>query len=100
MNKEKRDAPILFTFHFSLFRKSLIQGFYFVLNLQFFVDVLNMLLDGFIADVKFGGNFLIQESFGEKVKNLFLAIGKYFYITIFLFLEGSYHAAGDFGTHW
>ena len=53
----------------------LLQGFDAVVDIQLFVDVLQMGLDGHRRDIKSGGNFLIAQSLSQQRKNFDFTFG-------------------------
>ena len=55
---------------------NLLQCFNAVIDIQFFVDVLQMGLDGHRCDIKSCGNFLVAQSLSHQRKNFDFSLGE------------------------
>lgn len=81
--------------------KKLQDGFGAGADMQLFVDVMEMSVDGGDADGEMCADFLARITFGELLENFLLAVRKLFILVRIGsgFAEGFDHAAGDLAAH-
>ena len=47
-----------------------------IVHMQFFIYVINMFANGFLADKESGGYFFIEHALGQEFQDLVLAVGE------------------------
>lgn len=84
-----------------LFPEEFGDGFGAGADLKFFVNAANVGVDGFVADTKFFGNFLVEKTLAEAIEDFLFALGEIFCSLRRRpgLLKGLSDFAGDVGGH-